>query len=184
MIYTLSQLKRITLVAALIITAAFSAQAQKDTKVIGNKPRSGSANSSYDLAKGNQVGIKMNAGSKPVQLLKFNFDVENVSNDTLQFKVNVYEFNNVAPGKNLATKEIYGAVPKGKNRVTVDLEPYNIIAKKDILVAIEWLKTYHGDNHFAIGLFNGGTYHYENGEWKKTSVAGADFNVLVRKLKS
>lgn len=184
MIYTFSQLKRVTLIAALIITAAFGAQAQKGTKVIGNKPRSGSSNSSFDLVKGNQLGIKMNAGSKPVQLLKLNFDVDNASNDSLQFKVNVYEFNNVAPGKNLATQDVHGTVPKGKNRVTVDLEPYNIIAKKDILVAIEWLKTYHGDNHFAIGLFNGGTYRYENGEWKKTPVAGVDFNVLVKKLKS
>jgi hypothetical protein len=180
----LKPLKHILLIAAFTTAAVYSATAQKDTKVIGNKPRSGSANSSYDLAKGNQVGIKMDAGKKPVQLLKFNFDMENVSNDSLQFKVNIYEFNNVAPGKNLATREIHGAVPKGKNRVTVDLEPYNIIAKKDILVAIEWLKSYHGDNHFAIGLFNGGTYYYDKGEWKKTSVAGVDFNVLVRKLKS
>ncbi|ASU35843.1 hypothetical protein [Mucilaginibacter xinganensis] len=176
-----SQLKRITLMAALLMVAAFGTQAQKGTKLIGNKPRSGSARSSFDLAKGNQIGIKMNAGSKPVQLLKFNFDMDNVSNDSLQFKVNIYEFNNVAPGKNLATTPIYGAVPKGKNRVTVDLEPYNITAKNDILVAVEWLQTYHGDNHFAIGLFNGGTYHFENGEWKKMSVAGVDFNVLVRK---
>jgi hypothetical protein len=178
------QLKRITFIAALVLATAFGAQAQNDTKTIGNKPRSGSANSSFDLVKGNQVGIKMSAGRKPVQLLKLNFDIENVTNDTLRFKVNVYDFNHVAPVHNLVKQEIYGVIPKGKNKVTVDLEPYNIVAKKDILVSIEWLNTYHGDNHFAIGLFNGGTYRYENGEWKKTPVAGVDFNVLVRKLKA
>ncbi|MGZ3872030.1 MAG: hypothetical protein ACXVJD_03880 [Mucilaginibacter sp.] len=169
--------------SALLLTVIFSANAQSGTKVIGNKPRTGSANSSFDLVKGNQVGIKMNAGRKPVQLLKLNFDVENLTSDSLRFKVNVYDFNNVAPVHNLVNQDILGAIPKGKNRVTVDLEPYNIITKKNILVSIEWLASYSGDNHFAIGLFNGGTYKYENGEWKKMPVAGVDFNVLVRKLK-
>lgn len=169
--------------SALLLTVIFSASAQSGTKVIGNKPRSGSSSSSFDLVKGNQVGIKMNAGRKPVQLLKLNFDVENLTRDSLRFKVNVYDFNNVAPVHNLVTQDILGAIPKGKNRVTVDLEPYNIIAKKNILVSIEWLNSYSGDNHFAIGLFNGGTYKYENSEWKKIPVAGVDFNVLVRKLK-
>ena len=178
----ITSIKRVLLITVFTIATIGSAAAQKGTKVIGNKPRSGSSNSSFDMTKGNQVGIKMNAGHKPVQLLKLHFDMENVSKDSLQFKVNVYEFNDVAPGKNLATRNIYGAVPKGKNRITVDLEPYNIIAKKEILVAVEWLNNYQGDNHFAIGLFNGGTYRFENGAWKKTPVAGVDFNVLVRKM--
>jgi hypothetical protein len=177
-----SLLKRITLPALFTIAIAFGASAQNSTKVIGNKPRSGSANSSFDMVKGNQIGIKMSAGRKPVQLLQLNFDADNVSKDSLRFKVNVYEFNDVAPVHNLVTQEILGSVLPGKNRITVNLAPFNIIAKKDILVAIEWLKTYHGDNHIAIGLFNGGTYRYENGEWKKTPVAGVDFNVLVKRV--
>ncbi len=183
MIRIFPQTKCIILIAAFNIAAIFTAQAQKDTKVIGNKLRSGSANSSFSLNKGNQLGIKMSAGKKPVQLLKLRFDVESLNQDSIRFKVNVYEFNNVAPGKNLVKQEVYGAIPNGKNRITVDLEPYNIIAKGDILVAVEWLKTYTGDNHFAIGLFNGGSYYFENDVWKKQGVAGVDFNVLVRKLK-
>ena len=171
------------LVAALILTATFSAQAQDKTKIIGNKPRSGSANSSFSVVKGNQVGIKMNAGHKAVQLLKLNFDVSNDGRDSLAFKVNVYEFNDVTPGNNLVTQDITGAIPHGKNTVTVDLSPFNVTAKGNILVAIQWLKTSNANNHFATGLFNGGTYYYEDNKWKKVPIVGADFNVVVRKLK-
>jgi len=174
---------KFTLTAALIMLTMLFAQAQEKTKTIGNKPRTGSANSSFDLTKGYQVGIKMNAGHKPVQLLKLNFDAEYVGDDSLRFKVNVYEFNDVAPGNNMVKQEIRSIVPKGKNRISVDLSPYNIIVSGNILVSIEWLQNAKGDNHFAIGLFNGGTYTYENNKWKKTPVAGVDFNVLVKKLK-
>lgn len=109
--------------------------------------------------------------------------MEYLGNDSLRFKVNVYQFEDVAPGENLVKQEIYGAIPKGKNRIDVDLSPYGITVKGNILVAIEWLKNGSGDNHFAIGLFNGGTYRYEGNKWKKTPVAGVDFNVLVKKLK-
>jgi len=176
-------LKKLTLITALILSAIFAAKAQTDTKTIGNKQRSGSASTSFDLVKGKQVGIKMNAGRKPVQLLKFNFTVESQCSDTIRFKVNIYEFNYVTPGANLAKQEITGGITRGKHHISIDLEPYNIIAKKELLVAIEFLNDYHCDNHFAIGLFNGGTYHFENGVWKKLAVAGVDFNLLVRKVK-
>jgi len=171
------------LVTALSLCILFTAHGQDKTKVIGNKPRSGSANSSFSVIKGNQVGVKMNAGRKPVQLLKLNFDVENLGKDSLKFKVNVYEFNYVAPGENLVKEDIIGFIPRGKDRVNVNLEPYHIVVHGNILVAIEWLKNDGGNNHFAIGLFNGGTYNYEDDKWKKTPVAGVDFNVLVKKLK-
>jgi hypothetical protein len=169
--------------AWLLIATALTAHAQEKTKTIGNKPRSGSASSSFNISKGNQVGIKMYAGRKPVQLLQLNFDVENQGADSMKFKVNVYDFNDATPGENLVKQNIYGAVPKGKNKVAVNLEPYSIKVKGHILVAIEWIENNGGDNRFAIGLFNGGTWKYEDGHWKKMAVAGIDFNVLVRKLK-
>jgi hypothetical protein len=183
MIKISTQLKSIMLLAVLVLFALFTAHGQDKTKVIGNRPRSGSANSSFSIVKGNQVGVKMNAGHKPVQLLKLNFDVENLSKDSLKFKVNVYEFNYVAPGENLVKQDVIDYIPQGKNRVSVNLEPYHIVAHGNLLVAIEWLKNDGGNNSFAIGLFNGGTYTFEDGKWKKTPVAGVDFNVLVKKLK-
>lgn len=180
----LSALKFKPFFTILILLAALFVQAQDKTKVIGNKPREGSSNSSFAVIKGQQVGIKMKAGSKPVQLLKLNFGVENRNRDSIKFKVNVYEFYGDTPGENLIRQDIIAAMPKGKNRINVDLSPYNIITKGTILVAIEWLDTYNGSEPaFAIGLFNGGTYRNQTGEWKKMPVAGVDFNVLVKKLK-
>ena len=178
----LTPFKLIIATAVIVFITALTVQAQDKTKLIGNKPRSGSANSSFSVIKGNQVAIKMKAGKKPVQLLKFSFDVENRDRDSLQFKVNVYPYD-VSVGENLVKQDITGTIHRGKNKINVDLEPYNIQAKGTVLVAIEWLKTDEGANpSFAIGLFNGGTYTYENNTWKKTPVAGVDFNVLVKKV--
>lgn len=170
--------------ALLLLVAGSFSYAQDKTKRIGNKPRMGSSNSSFSVTKGHQVGIKMNAGRKPVQLLTLNFGVDNRNTDSLKFKVNVYEFKGEQPGENLTTTAIIAAMPPGKNRLDVDLSKFNITAKGDILVAIEFLTSQVGSSpSFSIGLFNGGTYRYEGSEWKKMPVAGIDFNVLVKKLK-
>jgi len=179
----LTQLKLKMILASIILLTVFSAQAQRTT-TIGNAPRTGSSNSTFAVIKGQQIGIKMKAGSKPVKLLKLNFGVENRSNDSLQFKVNVYEFNGALPDENLVKQTIVGSIPKGNNRINVDLSPYEIEVKGTILVSIEWLNTQHvAEPSFHIGLFNGGTWNYENDAWKHTPVAGVDFSVLVEKLK-
>ncbi|MGN6395561.1 MAG: hypothetical protein ACTHMI_08345 [Mucilaginibacter sp.] len=169
-------------VILLLTTTTVIAQNKYKTRHIGNKPRDGSANSSFDLRKGNQVGVKMNIGHKPVQLLKFHFDVENGNSDSLRFKVNVYRFNDDGPQEKLFTQDIYGAAPKGKSCVNIDLEPYHLQAKGAILVAIESLADYGGDNHFPVGILNGGTWTYKDSHWKKIPVVGVDFNMLVRKI--
>jgi hypothetical protein len=183
----LIQFKSKTLFAGFILITLFASlnlQGQDHTKLIGNKARQGSSNSSFPAIKGQQVGIKMNAGRKPVQLLKLNFGVENHHPDAIKFKVNVYEFNEDKPGEAITTKDIIASIPNGKSRVDVDLSPYNIVTKGEILVSIEFLSTLKGPEPiFSIGLFNGGTYRYQNDVWKKMPVAGVDFNVLVKKVK-
>ncbi|WP_295769692.1 hypothetical protein [uncultured Mucilaginibacter sp.] len=177
-------LKILSLIVALFMFAAFTVQAQDKVKTIGNKPRKGTSNASFPVVKGQQIGIKMNAGKKDVQLLNLNFGVENNNSDTLKFKVNVYEFDGVTTQQNFVKTDIIGAIPYGKSRVDVNLEPYNVMAKGTLLVAIEWLNTHKGSEpSFSIGLFNGGTYRNQSGEWKKMPVAGVDFNVKVKKLK-
>ncbi len=183
MIKKLSTLKLKLTLTAIILLAVLSAQAQHTT-TIGNTPRTGSSNSTFAVIKGQQVGVKMKAGSKMVKLLKLNFGVENHSTDTLKFKVNVYGFNGTVPDDNLVKQTIIGGIPKGNNRIIVDLSPYDIEVNGDILVSIEWLSTKQfTEPSFHIGLFNGGTWNYENDAWKHTPVAGVDFSVLVEKLK-
>jgi hypothetical protein len=172
--------------------AAVSVSAQDKTKTIGNKPRTGSSNTSFDAVKGRQVGIEMNAGKKPVQLLRLSFHTQNRSNDSIPFKVNVYQMAGKFPNEaNLVNDEIKGYIKKYNNQdnhqlITVDLSPYNVKVAGDIVVSIEFLTTKTGSNiGFACGLFNGGTFHKdtETEPWKKIPVVGVDFNVLVKKLK-
>jgi len=173
---------------ALFLVLAFmlfscSAQAQDKTKRIGNKPRTGSSNTSFAVTKGHQIGIKMNAGRKMVQLMNLDFGIENTKKEPIGIKVNVYEFKKEQPTENLVKEAIVTAIPSGKSRMNIDLAKYDIKAKGDILVAIEFTETKAGYNPvFSIGLFNGGTYRFEGTAWKKMPVAGVDFNVTVKAL--
>ena len=184
------------LLACMLCFTALNSLAQDKTKTIGNKSRSGTTNNSFNIVEGGQVGIKMNAGRKPVELLKLTFHVDNLGKDTIPFKVNVYTMGDKLPqDDNLVKEEIRGSIAREKDPntpltsnqlISVDLSPYKIDVKGEILVSVEFLSTIPGKNlGFSCGLLNGGTY-YKKGpdtEWKKMPVVGADFNVLVKKLK-
>jgi hypothetical protein len=170
--------------------------AQDKTKTIGNKSRKGTTNNSFGIVQGGQVGIKMSAGHKPVELLKLTFHVDNLGKDTIRFKVNVYTMGDKLPqGDNLVKEEVKGSIVREKDLnepltsnqlISVDLSPYKIEVKGEILVAVEFLSTMPGKSlGFSCGILNGGTYHKNSPdtEWKKMPVVGADFNVLVKKLK-
>jgi hypothetical protein len=184
MIKRLTILKFAACLTMLLLGVYVNGQAQEKTKRIGNKPRHGSSNSTHNVVKGNQIGIKMDAGKKPVQLLTLDFGVTNNSAKPLKFKVNVYEFNDILSGENFVKKDIVAEIPIGKTRVNVDLSPYNLEVKRDLLVTIEWLESVAGAAPaFAIGVFNGGSFEYANGKWKKIPLFGLDFNITVKKLK-
>ena len=179
-----------------ICFAAFNSQAQDKTKTIGNKPRSGTTNNSFGVVQGAQVGIRMNAGHKPVELMKLSFHVDNLGKDTIPFKVNVYAMGDKLPqGDNLVKEEIKGSIIREKDPngpleynqlIDVDLSPYRVEVKGDILISVEFLNTIPNKSlGFSCGLLNGGTYYKKNPdtEWKKIPIVGADFNVQVKKLK-
>ena len=175
---------------------ALNVRAQDKTKTIGNKSRSGTTNNSFNIVQGGQVAIKMNAGHKPVELLKLTFHVDNLGKDTIPFKVNVYAMGDKLPqGDNLVKEDIKGSITRekdpntpltGNQLISVDLSPYKIEVKGELLVSVEFLSTIPGKSlGFSCGLLNGGTYYKKgpDAEWKKMPVVGADFNVLVKKLK-
>ena len=181
---------------ALVCLVALNSFAQDKTKTIGNKSRSGSINNSFGIVQGGQIGIKMNAGHKPVELLKLTFHVDNLGKDTIPFKVNVYAMGDKLPqGDNLVKEEIKGSIARekdpntpltGNQLISVDLSSYKIQVKGEVLVSVEFLSTIPSKSlGLSCGLLNGGTYYKKNqdAEWKKIPVVGADFNVLVKKLK-
>jgi len=177
------------LVALLLCMVSLHGFGQPKIKTIGNKLRSGSANSSFSAVKGNQVGIAMNAGRKPVQLMQLSFHTQKNFNDSILVKVNVYQMDGKQPGTiNLVSADAKGFIKccnAGTVQLnTIDISPYNIKVSGDILVAIEFLETKKDPNvNFACGLFNGGTF-YKNADytaWKKIPVVGADFSVQVRR---
>lgn len=183
-----------TLLTCSLCLVTLLSHAQDKTKNIGHKLRKGSTNNHFGIVKGAQIGVRMNAGHKPVQLLTLSFDVDNLAKDTIPFKVNVYSMGDKAPLEYLVKEEIKGTVIRN-NQVTgeqinqlinVDLSPYNVKVKGNILVSIEFLNTIPDKSlGFSCGLLNGGSWYKKgpDAEWKKIPVVGADFNVQVKKLK-
>lgn len=186
----LNLIPRRLLVVFLLCFVVLKSFGQEKIKTIGNKPRTGSANNSFNAVKGKLVGIEMNAGKRQVQLLKLSFHTQNHSQDSIAFKVNVYQMAGKYPNNvNLVTDEVKGYIQKyrdGSHQLTtVDLSPYNIKVAGDIVVAIEFLETKQGsDISFSCGLFNGGTFYRDSeaAGWKKIPIVGADFSVQVKKL--
>jgi hypothetical protein len=171
---------KILLSAFMLLCIASVSIAQ--TNVIGNKSKSSGTNASVDIKKGGQVGIKVNTGKKPVQLLNLNFNITNTLGDSVRFKVNVYDLNGM-PGKNLVTQDIISWIPKTGGAVHVDLTPYNVTVKGKVLLAIEWLDNKHQKPEFSAGLLNGGTFTKDTAtsEWEKLPVVGIGLNAEVKK---
>lgn len=175
------------LAALLLCVVSLNVLGQHKIKVIGNKPRTGSANSSYSVVKGSQVGVEMNAGGKLWQMMMLNFHTLKNSNDSILVKVNVYQMDGKIPGKiNLVNADARGVIKccnAGTVQLnTIDLSAYNIKVSGDILVAIEFLETKNDPPvNFACGLFNGGSFYKkaDSVAWKKIPVLGADFSVSL-----
>lgn len=176
-------IRQLIVLSALIFFTFGMIHAQDVTKRIGNHPKTGSANARFSINKGQQIGVKMNVGSKYHQLITLNFGVDNAVAKSINFKVNIYKINGEIPGENIVKEEIYSSIPAGKNRVNVDLSASNLTVKGKILVSIEFVDDFNGPlPAFSIGILNGGTYTYRAGKWEKTPVAGVDFNIIVKKV--
>ena len=68
------------------------------------------------------------------------FTVNNTSEEELLFRVNLYEFENGNPVRNLIPENVIIAAPKEPGTFSVNLTKYNIVTEKDVLLSLEWVK--------------------------------------------
>lgn len=159
-------------------------------KTLGNKTESKflSTGFSYDQL-GAEMGVKINIRKKPTFIDAFNF---NISYNRLSaksiFRVNFYNIKNNKPEENILTENILIPIEaKQVGKITVDLKPYDIVLKDDVVVALEWVDT-EGENNkgeaifFSLGLLNRGTLYKKSSQakFKKHSSMGVGFNIDVR----
>lgn len=92
-----------------------------------------------------QLGAEIGAvlGIKKTTFVKSaNFVLNHAKGDSLLFRINIYDFSDGKVGENLLKENILIQEKQRKGTITVDLEPYEIILKSNVLLTLEWLRDF------------------------------------------
>ncbi|WP_276392162.1 carboxypeptidase-like regulatory domain-containing protein [Eudoraea chungangensis] len=159
-------------------------------KTLGNKTTAKflSAGFSHNQL-GAEMGIKINVRKAPNFVDSFNFSVSQnrLSTKTI-FRLNFYKVEKGRPANNILRDNIFVTIdPKQTGLVRVDLRPYDIVLKEDVIVTLEWVDS-EGENikgeaiFFSLGLLTTGTLHKQSsqGKFKRLNNLGVGFNIDVR----
>ncbi len=159
-------------------------------RTLGNKTESKFLGTGFGYDQlGAEMGIKINIRKNPTFVDAFNFTIShNRLSAKSTFRLNFYTVEKGRPSKNIVKDNILVPIePKQTGKVTIDLRPYDIILKDDVIVALEWVAN-EGENKkdeaifFPLGLMTNGTlYKYTyHSKFKKFGSLGVGFNIDVR----
>ena len=159
-------------------------------RTLGNKTESKFLGTGFGYDQlGAEMGIKINVRKNPTFVDAFNFTIShNRLSAKSTFRLNFYTVEKGRPSKNILKDNILVSIePKQTGKVTIDLRPYDIILKDDVIVALEWVAN-EGKNKkdeaifFPLGLMTNGTlYKYTyHSKFKKFASLGVGFNIDVR----
>jgi hypothetical protein len=103
--------------------------------------------------------------------------------------MNIYNFKNGIPFENIIQKNVIVQLGKQTGRYTVNLIPYKLEMKGDILLSLEWIEGSHtgsgnGVIFLSASFLNSATWHRitSQGEWKKATGLGVGLNMEVQEL--
>lgn len=68
------------------------------------------------------------------------FTFNHTGNDSLLFRVNLYEMNSGKPGRNLIPENVLFSPPKEPGTVKVDLREFDLVTDKSVLLSVEWIE--------------------------------------------
>lgn len=102
--------------------------------------RTTTGHSGYDW-KGTEVGTPI-LGINSRKIGQFAMHLRYHLYDSVLFRLRIYDWVDGRPGEQLLQQNIYLISKKREDWTVVDLRPYNIFPKKDVLVSIEPIKTY------------------------------------------
>ncbi|MAL17094.1 MAG: hypothetical protein CL670_06150 [Balneola sp.] len=74
------------------------------------------------------------------------FIFNHTGNDSLLFRVNLYEMENDKPGRNLIPENVLFNPPKEPGTATVDLRKFDLVTDKSVLLSVEWVEAVSLDN--------------------------------------
>ncbi|MDR9415306.1 MAG: carboxypeptidase-like regulatory domain-containing protein [Gracilimonas sp.] len=68
------------------------------------------------------------------------FIFNNTGEDSLMFRVNLYEMRDGKPFRNLLPENVLFLAPENPGLVSVDLREYELVIDKDVILSVEWVK--------------------------------------------
>jgi hypothetical protein len=156
------------------------------TKTIRNKIVLPGCYGSFDQEQlGHEVGILVKLKGKRSKIRDFSFFIENLCDDTLLFRVNIYKLKDSLPDENILRESVFVETTQKRGLVTVNLEKYNIFLNEDFVISLEWLIHFSNPCIFLkiipMGLSTIDAYvkHASQGEWELVRDIGFDFLVTV-----
>lgn len=159
-------------------------------KTLGNKTESKFIGTGFSYNQlGAEMGIRINVRKNPTYVDAFNFTIShNRLSAKSIFRLNFYAVEKGKPARNILSENILVPIePKQTGPVTIDLKPYDIILKEDVVLSLEWVAN-EGENKegeaifFPLGFFTNGTLRKESSQskFKKFASLGVGFNIDVR----
>lgn len=154
-------------------------------KVLGNETTSKSVVVGFSSNKlGNEFGSLIKIKRSPTFIKEFSVSIASNEFDSLKFRLNMYEFKNGVPGKSLLRENIILESTVKEGVLRVDLQPYNIIARDDFLISLEWIEDL-GDKdglNFSASIFGSDLYVRSTSQdsWKKIGIISPGIAVRVK----
>ncbi|GLR17313.1 hypothetical protein GCM10007940_19280 [Portibacter lacus] len=126
------------------------------SKEVGNlKPKKNIFAAFGEDKLGNEMGIVIKIKKRRTILKDVSFALGENLNDTVRFRLNIYDMEKGKPGENLLKENIIIETSIEKGIVKTDLSKYDIVVEDDFLLSIEWIEDYPKDTlSFGATLFN------------------------------
>nr|WP_298926701.1 carboxypeptidase-like regulatory domain-containing protein [uncultured Allomuricauda sp.] len=123
------------------------------------------------LALGGEHASKILMRKGPLKLEDVSFNIIANISDSLLVRVNVYDFENGLPGKNISNGNILHTIRQRQGTIAIDLSPYNIVVDSHFVISLELLKIYGGRVGIGISAFDDGSRSYtrvlSQDRWKR-----------------
>lgn len=152
-------------------------------KVFGNKTESKSTTAGFTSNRlGHEIGIIIKIKRSPTYLKEFNVSVAAEQAKPIKLRLNFYSVKNGMPDTILLYKNIIVETKPQAGKISVDLEPYDIVVRGDFFVSLEWIENSGGHGlMFSASLFGSPLIARETSQakWEKAGPFGVGFTVTA-----
>lgn len=150
-------------------------------KILGNNTESQSTTAGFSSNKlGNEIGIIIKIKKSPSYIRTFTASVASHYDKPIKMRLNFYSVKNGLPDKILLNQNIIFDAKIINQKISINLDPYNIIVDDDFFVSLEWIENSPGHGiHFSSSLFGSPLIARQTsqGSWEKVGLFGLGFTV-------